>query len=201
MTRGRRACAALAVCALAALAFPLVAGARSTHTAALARRGITHAHAQGWIKASQGRRYRADVYLALRGQRVLPKLRGYVLEAQLGQVATLWDSYISPRALALFSQLRENVDYLRTHRVPGSTVDVTGPDGVVYRWFSGKGLEFHPLANFGQLNDLLSRKKLDAARQLADALVARAVPRHGTLVWEYAFPFGSGRAPWTSGFA
>lgn len=196
----RRLGVALAVLA-AALAFPVAASARTTHTAELARRGIAHAHGMGWIKSGDAARYRTDVYLALRGQRFLPRLRGEVLTVQLAQVATLWSSYISPRALALFSQLRENVDYLQSHRIPADGTDVVADDGVVYRWFAGKGLEFHPLANFARLNDLLARKKLDQAQQLADALVARAVPRTGRLFWEYAFPYGAGRPPWASGLA
>jgi hypothetical protein len=77
---------------------------------------------------------------------------------------------------------------------------VTGPDGVVYRWFAGKGFEFHPLANFGRLNTLVANKNTVAVRQLADALLARAIPRSGTLRWEYGFAYGGG-VPWTSGLA
>jgi hypothetical protein len=198
-TRARRLAAALAVAGAAALAFPLVASARETRSAVLARRGIDHAVGMGWIKDADARRYRATVYLAEHGIRFLPKLRGRVLESQLSQVARTSGAYISPRALALFAQLQENVDYLSSHRVPGSTVDVTGSDGVVYRWFPGQGLEFHPLADFGKLNDLAAAKNVDATRRLADALVARAVPRKGALLWEYAFPYGSSRGPWVSG--
>jgi cell division septation protein DedD len=201
VSRGRRVGAVLAVTAAVALAYPLVAGAKTIHPAARARSGILHAHKAGWIKASQGSRYRADVYLAARAEQVLPKLRGQALSSQLWQVATSWDSYIAPRALALFSQLRENVDYLQTHRIPADQTDVVGEDGVVYRWFAGKGLEFHPLANFARLNALVAQRKTDQVRQLADALLARAVPHKGALRWEYAFPYGIGRAPWTSGLA
>jgi D-glucuronyl C5-epimerase C-terminus len=196
----RRFVAVLAVVAAAAFVFPFAASAR-TSSAALARRGIDRAVSLGWIKGPDARRYKSAVYLAQRGMRVLPPLRAQVLEAQLAQVSTIWDSYISPRALALFAQLRENVDYLSSHRVPAGGVDVAGPDGVVYRWFPGKGLEFHPLADFGKLNDLAAAKNVDATRQLAAALVARAIPRNGTLLWEYAFPYGSSRGPWVSGLA
>jgi hypothetical protein len=198
---GRRRLGAVAVIAVVALAFPLVASAHSARSASLARRGIAHAHARGWIKPPDARRYRADVYLAMQGIRHLPKARGWALESQLSQVSAIWDSYISPRATALFSQLRENVDYLSTHRIPASGTDVTGPDGAVYRYFAGKGLEFHPLANFSQLNNFAARKDQERTRQLADALLARAIPRHGTLLWEYSFPYGAGRPPWASGLA
>jgi hypothetical protein len=203
----RRLGAAVAVTAAAALLLPLAAFARpasSSRTdvvARLARKGIAHALRAGWIKSSDARRYRADVYLALRGIRHLPPLRGRALASQLGQVANLWDSYTAPRALALFSQLQENVDYLGSHRIPASHTDVTGPDGVVYRWFPGQGLEFHPLANFGALNTVAAAGDADRTQLLASALVARAIPRQGALLWEYPFWFGRGRPPWVSGMA
>ena len=77
--RVRRLGAALAVTAAAALAAPLGASAASTyteHVAALARQGIARAVKAGWVKPADAKRYRADVYLALRGIRFLPKLRG-----------------------------------------------------------------------------------------------------------------------------
>ena len=183
------------------LGAPAAASAASDATAALARRGIKVAVRAGWLQPTEARRYRADLYLAQRGVRFLPPLRGRVLAAQLGQVAAIWGSYTSPRALALFSQLEENVAYMNTHAIPTTAIDVAGPDGVVYRWFPGIGLEFHPLANFAQLNNFASAKNVDATRTLADALVARAIPRQGSLLWEYSFAEGRGRPPWASGLA
>ena len=177
---GRRGGVALLAAAAVLLGAPAAASAAADTTAALARRGITAAVRAGWLKPPDARRYRADVYLAQRGVRFLPPLRARVLAVQLAEVSAIWDSYTSPRALALFSQLEENVAYLRTHAIPSTDTDVTGPDGVVYRWFPGKGLEFHPLANFAQLNNLASAKNGDGTRTLADALVARAIPRRGT---------------------
>ena len=171
MTPGARRLAAVAVVAAAALAFPLVASARSS-SAGLARKGIAHAHGIGWLKAPQANAYRGDVYLALQGIRHLPRGRVAILQNQLSQTATSWQSYIAPRALAVFSQLEENTAYLRAHPEPRGTRDVTGPDGVVYRWFAGKGFEFHPLANFGRLNTLVANKNAPAVRELADALLA-----------------------------
>ena len=199
--RGRRLAVALALAAVAACSFPLAARAGAARAAALANRGIAHGVAMGWIKTPDANRYRAAVYLARRGIRTLPPLRGAVLATQLSEVSTLWSSYISPRALALFAQLRENVDYLGSHPIPADGTDVVGPDGVAYRWFPGHGFEFHPLANAARLNGLASAKDLAATRQLAEALVARGVPRNGSLLWEYAFPYGIGRPPWASGLA
>ncbi|MBV8065126.1 MAG: hypothetical protein JOY73_06360, partial [Actinobacteria bacterium] len=198
----RRPAAAFAVAACVALAWPLGAAAARTAAGALADRGIDRAARIGWIKAPDAQAYHADVYLAERAARFGPPLRRQALESQLAQVSTIWDSYIGPRALALFSQLRENVDYLTAHPIPADGTDVTGPDGVVYRWFSGKGFEFHPLANFSMLDNLAAAKNADGTRQLADALVARAIPQPGgRWYWEYAFPYGMGRPPWASGLS
>ena len=200
MSRRRGGVALLAAGAVL-LGAPPAASAAADAPAALARRGLTVAVRAGWLQPPEARRYRADLYLAQRGVRFLPPLRGRVLAAQLGQVSAIWASYTSPRALALFSQLEENVAYLSTHTIPTTATDVTGPDGVVYRWFPRIGLEFHPLANFAQLNNLASAKNDDATRTLADALIARAIPRQGSLLWEYAFAEGRGRPPWASGLA
>ncbi len=65
----------------------------------------------------------------------------------------------------------------------------------------GHGFEFHPLGNFGALNTLILAGKTDEAQQLATALVARAEPKDGRLLWSYPFPFGRGQPPWRSGMA
>lgn len=91
---------------------------------------------------------------------------------------------------------------LDTHRVPVDRTDVTGADGIVYRFFAGEGLQFHPLANAGQLNSLVAAHDTEGARALVYALVARAIPQsNGAVVWEYWFSFENERAPWTSGMA
>jgi D-glucuronyl C5-epimerase-like protein len=183
--------AATGVVAAAALLIAPIASASSVQ---LAQRGLTTALRHHWLKAADVRRYRTTLNRAAWDARRLPKLRGQVVAAQIAQLAPLHDSYVRPRALALFEQLHENLQYLETHRLPTTRVDVTGDDGVVYRWFPGQGLEFHPLASFAELN---------ATRDpdLAAALVARGIPRDGALYWEYTFRYGSGRPPWTSGMA
>jgi len=116
----------------------------------------------------------------------------------LAEVAAQASAYTSPRVRVLFSQLAVNLD----HRPPVSaTPDVTGPDGTVYRYMVGHGYVFHPLADFGRLNRYVAQTDNQRARQLADALLARAVKQRQALVWEYYFPFGGGPSRWTSGFA
>ena len=187
--------------AVLGLAFAPAASARDASMPQLVRRGIAHALAQGWLHTTDAARYRRDVAWAVRDESRLPPLRVQVIRSQLQQLTTLWDSYTSPRALALFTQLEQNLDYFETHRVPGERVDVTGDDGVVYRWFAGRGLEFHPLASFSALNNAAAARNADATRTLADALLARAIPRGRRLIWEYSFRYGFGRPPWASGMA
>jgi D-glucuronyl C5-epimerase C-terminus len=195
----RRAAAGAA--AVLALAVPAVAHASTTHDAKLARKGITRAVARHWVKPADALRYRTAVTRALRDIKTLPRLRAEVIASQLAQLTPLSDSYTSPRALSLFSQLEMNLDYLETHRLPTVRVDVTDEDGVVYRWFPRLGLEFHPLANFGALNNAAATGDAEATRMLADALVARAIPRDQRLLWEYQFRFSGGWPPWASGMA
>src|SRR3954454_10070448 len=193
--------AAAGVAAAIALVVPAVAHATTAHDAALARKGITNAVKRHWVKAPEAQRYRVDVTRALRDVRVLPKLRGELIASQLSQLTPLWDSYTSPRALTLFSQLELNLDYFETHILPDKRIDVADDEGVIYRWFPRLGLEFHPLASFGALNNVAARSDADATRTLADALLARAIPRSDRLIWEYEFRFAGGRPPWASGMA
>jgi len=197
----RRLAVLLLAAAAVAAATAAVAGATTQHDALLVRRGVTHALKQHWVKAPDAGRYRADVAVAVRDVASLPKLRARVIAAQLAQLAAVSGSYTSPRALALFTQLEQNLAYFETHPIPPQRVDVADQDGVVYRWFPSQGLEFHPLAAFGALNAVAAAQNADGARTLADALVARGVPRGGRLIWEYSFPFGFGRPPWASGMA
>ncbi|HEX3057638.1 MAG TPA: D-glucuronyl C5-epimerase family protein [Gaiellaceae bacterium] len=195
----RRAAAAAA--AITLIWAPAVSAAHGATSQDLLRRGIAHALAQHWMKPDDAARYRRDVNRALWDERRLPKLRARVIESQLLQLTNLWDSLTSPRALALFTQLEQNLDYFETHRIPDTAVDVSDGEGVVYRWFPYKGLEFHPLASFSALANAASAHDVEKTQSLAYALVDRAIPRGPRLIWEYSFGFGIGRPPWASGMA
>src|SRR5690349_14964318 len=181
--------AAAGVAAVVALAVPAVAHATAAHDAALARKGITLGVERHWLKAADAQRYRADVTHALRDASRLAPLRARVITAQLAQLTPLWSSYTSPRALTLFGQLEANMSYLETQRIPTTAVDITDDDGVVYRWFPNLGFEFHPLASFGALNSAAAAQDSGKTETLANALVARAIPRDSRLIWEYQFRF------------
>jgi hypothetical protein len=193
--------AAAGVAAVLALVVPAVAYASASHDAAVARKGITLALKHRWLKPPDAQRYRAAVNRALSDIKTLAPLRGSAIASQLSQLTPLSDSYTSPRALSLFSQLAANLSYLETHALPNTRVDITDDDGVVYRWFPRLGFEFHPLANFGALNNDAASGDVESTRTLADALLARAIPRDRRLLWEYQFRFGGGRPPWASGMA
>ena len=83
----------------------------------------------------------------------------------------------------------------------GTRVSFAGSE-VVYQYFPGYGLQFHPLANFGKLNGLWQGKRYDDRLELLlDELLAFTADRAGGVAWEYYFPFGGGRPPWVSGLA
>ena len=164
-------------------------------------RGLGQAVAAGWITPVEAPGYRATLMLAVHDIASLPSAQSRALAGVLADVAAQSGSYTSPRALALFTMLQENASYFETHPVPAHRMDIVGESGVVYRYFPGHGFQFHPLANFGALNALAAKGDDVGAAILAQALIARGVPRAKGLVWEYFFRFGGGPTNWTSGMA
>ena len=190
--------AALAASASVALLAALPAGsAPRPRPAALIAKGL----AQAELSPTDRARYAAVLARARAEVSRLPKLRARLLQAVLADVAAQWRSYTAPRALVLFSTLEVNAEWLEHHALFGSHPDLVADDGAVYRFFSSHGYVFHPLANFAKLNLEAASGDVEATERHAEALLGRAVPRGGELVWEYEFPFASGRAPWTSGMA
>src|SRR3954468_11639389 len=186
---------------VAVLAFAGAAAASPKTDSVRIRKGLTGAQKAHWLKPADTARYRSAVGLALLDTSALPKGRVAVIASVLNEVARQSGSYPSPRSLALFLMLQTNLRYLETHVLPRSRIDINGNDGVVYRWFGAQGFQFHPLPNFCGLNNLNGANHVRGPPRLATALVARAVPRGPGLRWEYYFPFGAGRPPWTSGMA
>jgi hypothetical protein len=169
---------------------------------ALIQGGIDRAVAKGRIDESEAADYRAA---AAGAARVLPKLRSSRyrnLAAVVHQVAGFWKGYDSPRGRTLFSMLGFNTRWFAGHwDRPAGTDVVDYGDGMWYRAFPGIGFQFHPLENFGKLNNFVSGKNPSGAEQLAQSLLERSVVRAGGLAWEYYFRFGAGRPPWISGMA
>jgi hypothetical protein len=177
------------------------AAASTPRDAKAARDGLALAVEEARLPPADATRYRAILDRAADVQRRLPDPRASNLAAVIRDVSAQAPRYDGPRSRALFSMLDLNTRHLGSRAVPPPGTDVQDADGVVYRAWSGRGLQFHPLANFAKLNSLLAARRTDEAALLAQALLARAVPVGGGLAWEYYFPFGGGTPPWTSGMA
>ena len=193
---------ALVVATVGALAAasPAAAG-QVERDAKAAKQGLARAAAAGRLAPESWARHRAAVDRAVGVWRKLSGARAANLAGALHDAAILAPRYDEPRALAIFAGLEVNTDYFGTRAAPARTVDVQDEDGVVYRLFAPRGLQFHPLATFGKLNAYAVRNDVEATARLADALLERAVRTRAGLTWEYYFPFGGGAAPWTSGMA
>jgi hypothetical protein len=202
---GGRKVLGVAVCALALGALFAGGTARAARQlpeqkAALA--AVQKAVAGGYLTPADAAADRAEIARAVRLVRGLPAARGRPVAVALAQIGALAGKLSAPRAAAVFGQLQANDDYFAVHWPPAAKTDVPGADGLVYRWFPGRCLEFHPLAEFGALNARVAAHDVDGTRALADALIARGVHEaSGGVAWEYDFDYGGGRAPWLSGMA
>ena len=97
----------------------------------------------------------------------------------------------------MFLILDRNREWWAKAGPPGSGARLTfGGSRVIFQYFPGKGLQFHPLANFGRLNGYWQGRKNADLRSMAKDLVELGVQRNGYLAWEYYFEFGGGRPPW-----
>ena len=120
--------------------------------------------------------------------------------ANVEQIARL-KRLTGPRLVPLWLTLERNRAYWTTHTFGPSTRRMSFPGSeLIWQYFPGQGLQFHPLANFARLNQLWAERD-EAMNTLMDELLALAVPRAGGIAWEYYFAFGGGRPPWVSGLA
>jgi hypothetical protein len=190
------AAGAALILSAAAASTPLLP-AQKTALAALHR-----AQSSGRIDAATAATGRAEVNRAAHLVRGLPSGRKEHVAVALGELAAFAGRLTQPRAIALIGQLKTNDDFFAKHYAPPPKTDITDADGVVYRYFAGRCLEFHPLANFGALNARVAASDSEGTKRLTDALLKRGVYQSGGGVgWEYYFSFGGGRAPWISGMA
>jgi hypothetical protein len=110
-------------------------------------------------------------------------------------------SLTGPRLVPLWLTLERNRAYWSANATGPSTRRISFPGSqLVWQYFPGQGLQFHPLANFAKLNQLWASRNDDMGL-LLDELLALRVPRAGGVAWEYYFSFGGGRAPWVSALA
>jgi D-glucuronyl C5-epimerase C-terminus len=186
---------ALLVASGAAAAPKPVPGERSALSA------LEHAVKSGRLSRAEASAGRREIARAVHLVRVLPAGRRIPVEVALEQIGALGKRLTAPRAKALFGQLAANDAYFARHGAPRTGTDITDADGIVYRYFSGKCFEFHPLADVSALNARVAGGDVEGTKRLAAALAARAVPRRGGgVAWEYYFRYG-GRPPWVSGMA
>jgi hypothetical protein len=187
---------------LAALAAGAPAGPAPLPAQKAALKAIQRAAASHAVDPATAAAARSEVARAARLVRDLPSGRREHVAVALAELASFSGRLTQPRAVAVVGELKMNNAYFAKHYAPAPRTDVTDDDGVVYRYFAGRALEFHPLANFGALNARVAAGDTDGAQRLAAALVARGVYQPGGgIAWEYPFPFGGGRAGWTSGMA
>jgi hypothetical protein len=162
--------------------------------------------ASGRITATERKQRQSAFNAAKRAAKRLP--RGTTRQRELSGVVGIVEGIAArrklngPRLVPLWLMLDTNRVYWTTH-VSGPSTRRTSFAGsqLVWQYFPGQGLQFHPLANFAKLNALWSSKSNTAAGQLLDELLPLRVPRAGGVAWEYDFAFGGGRPPWVSGMA
>lgn len=133
--------------------------------------------------------------------------RGSTRRNELAGVVAIVDGIAARRALTgprlvpLWLTLERNRAYWSATASGPSTRRISfAGSQLVWQWFPGQGLQFHPLANFAKLNALWASRSPDMG-QLLDELLALRVPRAGGVAWEYDFAFGGGKPPWVSGIA
>src|SRR4051794_16678731 len=187
---------------VAVLAGGAPAGAPQLPAQKLALKAIQRAVSAHSIEPATAAAGRGEVARAARLIRDLPSGRREHVAVALGELASFSGRLTQPRALTLVGVLKANDDYFAKHYAPSARTDVTDEDGVVYRYFAGRCLEFHLLANFGALNARVAANDAEGAQRLAAALVARGIyQKGGGVAWEYPFPFSGGRPGWPSGMA
>jgi D-glucuronyl C5-epimerase C-terminus len=187
----------------------LVAAAVLTpSTAAAGKRTVvgelTRIESHGAITLADYATYRSEYSAAKSTARKLNGERRRELQAVIG----ILDDFAarglmtSQRLPQLFETLERNRQWWTTGSLLsyGQRITFMG-SRIVWEFFPGQGIQFHPLANFSKVNALLSGGFADGAKALLEELKPLAVPRAGGIAWEYDFKFGTGRPPWVSGIA
>jgi hypothetical protein len=190
--------AGLAACAVACCSTAPAAAAKDP-----VRTTITRAFERGTIDAERRSEYLATYSAALSTRRALSGTRRAELTYVIDTVRRFArQRRLTARLAPMFLILKRNRDWWAKAGPPASGARVSlGGSRVIFQYFPGKGLQLHPLANFGKLNGYWLGKRNADLRSLADDLVELGVERGGFLAWEYYFSFGGGNPPWISGMA
>jgi hypothetical protein len=166
---------------LKALGEAVGAGARADATTA--QEGLETASGAGRISDAALTRAKGLLDDSVSRLGTMPPGRIAAVTPVFHDVAAHGADYNGPRALALFSMLKANVDFRAKH-ASSARKDIKDEDGIVYRLFENHGYQFHPIAAFAHLNRLARRGTRDAVGRLAPALVERGVRSGRALVWE-----------------
>jgi hypothetical protein len=164
---------------------------------------IDRAAARGAIDPEQRAEHLQSYAAARRTLRALSGQRRAELNYVLGTLRSFArQKRLTARLRPMFLILDRNREWWAKAGPPGSGARLTfGGSRVIFQYFPGKGLQFHPLANFGRLNGYWIGRRNADLRSMATDLAALAVERNRFLAWEYYFEFGGGRPPWISGMA
>src|SRR3954452_6075283 len=156
----------------------------------------------GGIDAAERDGYLRSWSRALSTERRLSGQRRAELGYVIGVVRRLAKAKkLGARLKVVFLVLDRNREWWSKAGPPGSGARLRfGGRRVFFHYFPGKGLQFHPLANFGQANGYWDGKRNGDLRSLLDDLVSLSVERGGFVAWEYYFDYG-GSPPWISGMA
>lgn len=195
---GRRA---ILCCLLAASAL-LIGGAGTSRASVTST--LANLQSTGRIDASKAKSARKTYFAARALRKQLKGARQLPLTNQLRTVESLArkNRLVAGRVTPLFAQMQVNVDWFKTKGpAPVATRSRFGDSRIYYQYFAGWGWQFHPLANFSQLNAIWYDKSAAARRALsayAKELIGFGVVRGGALTWEYYFPFSGSPAPFIS---
>ena len=156
------------------------------------RTTIARAFERGTIDAEQQSAYLSTYSAALTTRRSLSGTRRAELTYVIDTVRRFArQRRLTARLAPMFLILQRNRDWWAKAGPPGSGARVSlGGSRVIFQYFPGKGLQLHPLANFGKLNGYWQGKRNADLRSLADDLIELAVDRNGFLAWEYYFAYG-----------
>ncbi len=139
-------------------------------------------------------------------RRTLRSLRGQ-RRAELGSVVGTLQrlaagNRLTARLEPMFTILDRNREWWAKAGPPASGARLRfGSSRVIFQYFPGEGLQFHPLANFGQANGYWYGHQDSDLRSLVEDLLKMRVDRGGFETWEYYFAYGGGSPPWISGMA
>lgn len=192
-------------CAFVALALVAPAAAQGAAKKRTVASELSRLAAAGAIPDSERAERLAAFKAVQRTVKRLPK-RSTRRNELAGVVATVEGiaarrSLTGPRLVPLWLTLERNRAYWSANAAGPSARRISFPGSqLVWQWFPGQGLQFHPLANFAKLNQLWASRS-GAMGQLLDELLALRVPRAGGVAWEYYFAFAGGKPPWVSGLA